>query len=345
MKLSAKKIAEFLEGGIVGSPDTCITKPAKIEEADTNSVSFIAHPKYEQYAATTNAGILIVNDTFNYSEDVRATLITVKDAYASFAKLLGLFASDRINTKIGIEERAFIAKTAVIGNQVYVGAFSYISENVRIGNHVKIFPNVFIGENSVIADHTIIYSGVNIYHDTQIGKSCIIHSGAVIGSDGFGFTPLEDGSYDKIPQLGNVILEDKVEVGANTTIDRATMGSTLIQKGVKLDNLITLAHNVELGENTVMAAQSGISGSTKLGKNCVVAGQVGFVGHITIADGSRFAAQCGVTKAIKDSNKAWLGAPADEYSHSIKTLVIYRNLPELEKRVRALENTLTVSKS
>lgn len=339
MEITASKIAKLVNGAIVGNPDIIVTQPAKIEEASATSISFIANPKYEQYAATTKAGVLIVNDSFQYTDDINATLILVKDAYTAFTKILEMFVKGRFS-KTGIEEKAFVAASAKIGNNVYVAGFAYISERAIIGNNVKIMPHVFIGEDAVIGDNTIIHSGVNIYHDCVVGSNCILHSGVVIGSDGFGFAPLEDGSYQKIPQLGNVVVEDCVEIGANTTIDRATMGSTIIRKGVKLDNLITIAHNVEIGTNTVIAAQTGVSGSTKLGNNCIVAGQVGFVGHITIADGSRFGAQSGIGKSITEPNKAWFDSPAFEYHRSLKSRAIYRNLPELEKRVRTLEQKL-----
>jgi UDP-3-O-[3-hydroxymyristoyl] glucosamine N-acyltransferase len=339
MELSAAKIAKLVNGAIVGNPDVLVSKPAKIEDADSTSVSFLANPKYEQYAATTKAGVLIVNESFQYTDDINATLVLVKDAYAAFTKILELFARGKFDKK-GVEEKAYVATSAKLGNEVYVAGFAYVSERAKIGNNVKILPHVYIGEDAIIGDNTIIHSGVNIYHDCVVGNNCILHAGVVIGSDGFGFAPLEDGSYQKIPQLGNVVIEDCVEIGANTVIDRATMGSTIIRKGVKLDNLITIAHNVEIGTNTVIAAQTGVSGSTKLGKNCIVAGQVGFVGHITIADGSRFGAQSGIGKSITEPNKAWFDSPAFEYHRSLKSRAVYRNLPELEKRLRELEQTI-----
>jgi len=344
MEITARKLAELLQGSIVGNADIKVNRPAKIEEATSEQVSFIANPKYEQYAITTKAGILIVNENFNYSDDTQSTLILVKDAYAAFTKVLEMFAQSRFDKK-GTEPGSFVSKTATIGNEVFVGAFSYIADNVKIGHNVKIFSNVFIGENTVIGDNTIIYPGVNIYHECAVGKNCIIQSGVVIGSDGFGFAPKEDGTYHKIPQLGNVLIEDNVEIGANTCIDRATMGSTIIRKGVKLDNLVMIAHNVEVGENTVIAAQSGVSGSTKIGKNCVIAGQVGFVGHITVADGSRIGAQSGVNKSIKEPNKAWTDSPVFDFQSSLRSRVIYKHLPELEKRLRDIEQLLKQSQS
>jgi UDP-3-O-[3-hydroxymyristoyl] glucosamine N-acyltransferase len=344
MEITARKLADILGGAVLGDADVKVVKPAKIDDATSDSVSFIANSKYEQYASVTKAAILVVNENFTLSDDINATLILVKDAYGAFTKVLELFATSRFD-KTGIEENSFIAPNTSLGIQVFVGAFSCISKNVKIGNGTKIFPNVFIGEDVEIGSNTIIYSGVNIYHECKIGSNCIIHSGAVIGSDGFGFAPDKNGVYNKIPQLGNVVIEDSVEVGANTTIDRATMGSTIIHKGVKLDNLITIAHNVEIGENTVIAAQSGVSGSTKIGKNCIIAGQVGFVGHITIADGSRFGAQSGIGKSISEPNKAWFDSPAFEYHKSLKSRVVYRSLPELEKRLREIENILKENKN
>jgi UDP-3-O-[3-hydroxymyristoyl] glucosamine N-acyltransferase len=343
MEITAKKLSELLNGSIVGNPDVVVRQPSKIEDATEDSVSFISNPKYEQYASVTRAGVLIVNENFHYTDDIRATLILVKDSYSAFTKVLELYHKSRFN-KSGIEMPSYISPTASMGKEVYVGAFTYIGDNVKIGNHVKIFPQVYIGEDSVIGDHTIIFPGVKVYHESVIGNHCIIHSGVVIGSDGFGYAPAENGSYQKIPQLGNVIIEDNVEIGANTTIDRATMGSTIIRRGVKLDNLITVAHNVEIGENTVIAAQTGISGSTKIGKNCLIAGQVGFVGHIVIADGSRIGAQSGIGKSIKEPNKAWFDSPAFEYHKSLKSRVIYRNLPELEKRIQELERQIALLK-
>ena len=258
--------------------------------------------------------------------------------HTAFAKVLEKFKSEEELT--GIENFAFIDPTARIGKNVYVGAFSYLSKNASIGNNVKIFPGTFVGEGVIINDHTIVFPGVSIYKSCLIGKNCVIHSGVVIGSDGFGFAPNDDGSYTKVPQLGNVIIEDNVEIGSNTTIDRATIGSTLIRKGVKLDNLIQIAHNVEIGENTVMAAQSGVSGSTKIGKNCQIGGQVGFVGHLHIAEGSRFGAKSGVGRSIIESYKAWNGIPAFEYTASLRAYALLRKLPQLEQRIADLEKML-----
>lgn len=340
MNITARQLAQILQGALVGNPDVIIHKPAKIEEATADSVSFIANPKYEHHAATTHAGVLIVNDTFHYTDDIRATLIIVKDAYTAFSKVLELYAKTRQEKKSGVEPHSYISPSARLGNNVYIGAFVYLSDGVVIGNNVKIFPQVFIGDNCTIGDNSVIYSGVHIYHDTVVGSHCIIHSGVVIGSDGFGFAPQPDGTYYKVPQLGNVVIEDHVEIGANTTIDRATVGSTTIRKGVKLDNLIMVAHNVEIGENTVIAAQTGISGSVKIGRNCIIAGQVGIAGHVAIADGSRIGAQSGITKNISEPDKAWFGSPVLEYHRSLKSLAVFRNLPELERRLRRLEEQL-----
>lgn len=288
---------------------------------------------------STNASLLIVNDDISFDKPVKAALLRVKDAYSAFTMVLEKFSNSVLEKK-GIEEPSFVSKSATLGKDVYVGAMSYIGDNVKLGNNVKIFPGVFIGEQSLIGDGTVIFPDTTVYHHSQIGKNCIMHSGTVIGSDGFGFAPLADGSYKKIPQLGNVLIEDNVEIGANTVIDRATMGSTIIRKGVKLDNLIQVAHNVEIGENTVVAAQTGISGSTRIGKNCVVGGQVGFVGHLDIADGTKVNAQSGVSKSVKEKGKKLTGSPAYDYTASLRSQAIFRSLPQLEKRIAELEKEL-----
>ena len=343
MELSAAKIAKLVNGAIVGNPDVLVSKPAKIEDADSTSVSFLANPKYEQYAATTKAGVLIVNESFQYTDDINATLVLVKDAYAAFTKILELFARGKFDKK-GVEEKAYVATSAKLGNEVYVAGFAYVSERAKIGNNVKILPHVFIGEDAIIGDNTIIHSGVNIYHDCVVGNNCILHAGVVIGSDGFGFAPLEDGSYQKIPQLGNVVIEDCVEIGANTVIDRATMGSTIIRKGVKLDNQIQVAHNVEIGENTVIAAQTGIAGSTKIGKNCMIGGQVGIAGHLTIADGVKIGAKAGILSSVESNEEILLGAPAFGLNDFKKSYVVFRNLPDIAKRVKNLEKEINKPK-
>jgi len=270
-------------------------------------------------------------------------LIRVPDAYKAFASLLELYQQAKGN-KTGIENPSFIDPSAKIGKDAYVGAFAYIGKNVKIGNYVKIYPQVYIGDDTVIGDDCILYAGVKIYENTKIGEACIIHSGAVVGADGFGFAPTEDGSYKKIPQVGNVILEDFVEVGANTTIDCATMGSTIIRKGTKIDNLVQIAHNVEVGENTVMAAQTGIAGSTKVGKNCMFGGHVGIAGHITIGDYVNMGAMSGVHSSIK-SNKTVLGAPAMEIAQAAKVFAIFRNLPQLREQINEMQKQLTQIKT
>ncbi|MDX2002515.1 MAG: UDP-3-O-(3-hydroxymyristoyl)glucosamine N-acyltransferase [Chitinophagales bacterium] len=340
MQITAKELCILLEGELEGNGETVVSNLAKIETATQDDISFIAQPKYEQYAHTTGAGVLIVAKTFRSEQPVKATLIRVDDPYQSFTKLLNLQASMQQTSLSGVEQPAFIGGGVVLPQDIYVGAFSYIGKGAKIGNGTKIHPQVYIGEHAVIGEHCIIYPGARIMHDCRIGNHCIIHPGAVIGSDGFGFAPNADGTYTKIPQTGNVILEDYVEIGANTTIDRATLGATVIKRGVKLDNLIQVGHNVEIGENTAMAAQVGIAGSTKIGKNVMVAGQVGFAGHLNIADGSKFQAQAGVPQSVEKPNAAWGGTPAIDVRQYIKSLVIFRNLPEMERRLREIEQQL-----
>jgi UDP-3-O-[3-hydroxymyristoyl] glucosamine N-acyltransferase len=338
MQFTALQIATLIKGRIEGNPDAKVNHVAKIEDAGENSLSFIANPKYEEYLYTTNASIIIVNDTLEVIEKIKPTLIRVKDAYSGFASLLEKYNEIISRTgKNGIEQPSFVSKTASIGKNVYIGAFTYVGDNVLIGDNVKIYPGCYIGDNVVINEDSKVFAGVKIYDGCSIGSRVIIHSGSVIGGDGFGFAPQNDGSYKKVPQIGNVIIEDDVEIGANTTIDRATMGSTHIHKGVKLDNLIQIAHNVEIGNNTVIAAQTGVSGSTKLGKNCIVGGQVGIVGHIQIADGTRINAQSGLSKSVNDPNTALTGSPAYDYKSSLRSQAIFRNLPELQQRIYKLE--------
>ncbi|MGN6476576.1 MAG: UDP-3-O-(3-hydroxymyristoyl)glucosamine N-acyltransferase [Flavipsychrobacter sp.] len=338
MQFTALQIATLIKGKIEGDPDAKVSHVAKIEEAGAGSLSFIANPKYEEYLYTTNASIIIVNDTLEVLEQVKPTLIRVKDAYSGFASLLEKY-NEIISRKgrNGIEQPSFVSKSASIGKDVYIGAFTYIGENVIIGDNVKIYPGCYIGDNVVVNEDSQLFAGVKIYDGCSIGSRVILHSGAVIGGDGFGFAPQKDGTYRKVPQIGNVIIEDDVEIGANTTIDRATMGSTHIRKGVKLDNLIQIAHNAEIGENTVIAAQTGVSGSTKLGKNCIVGGQVGIVGHIQLADGTRINAQSGLSKSVNEPNQALTGSPAFDYKSSLRSQAICRNLPELQQRIYKLE--------
>jgi UDP-3-O-[3-hydroxymyristoyl] glucosamine N-acyltransferase len=341
MHFTAQQIAAHLNGRIEGNPDARVSAVAKIEEAGEGQLSFVANPKYEEYLYTTKASIIIVNEDLTLNSEVAPTLIRVKDAYNGFASLLQLYNEVMSrNTKRGVEEPAHVAASAKLGKDVYVGAFSYVSENVQLGNNVQIYPGCYIGDGVTIGDDSRIYAGVKIYDSCELGARVTVHSGTVIGADGFGFAPQADGTYKKVPQIGNVIIEDDVEIGSNTSIDRATMGSTVIRKGVKLDNLIQIAHNVEIGEHTVIAAQAGISGSTKLGKGCMIGGQVGMVGHIQIADGVRINAQSGVSKSVEENNMALTGSPAFEYRTSLKSQAIYRNLPELQQRVARLEEEL-----
>ncbi len=342
MQFNATQIASFINGSIEGNPDVSISGIAKIEGAARGSLSFIANPKYEHYLYETEASIVIVNKSFQAERPVAPTLIRVEDAYAAFALLMDKYSqliSGNDNRK-GVEQPSFISDSARIGEDVYIGAFSYIGENVRLGNKVKIFPGTFIGDGVHIGDNTIVNAGVKIYHNCIIGKLAIIHAGVIIGADGFGFAPQPDGTYKKVPQLGNVVIEDQVEIGAGTTIDRATMDSTVIRKGVKLDNLIQIGHNVEIGEGTVIAAQTGVSGSTKIGKHCVIGGQVGIVGHIQIADGTKINAQSGLSKSITAPNMAFTGSPAFDYKSSLRSQAVFRNLPAILERIEKLEKLL-----
>lgn len=341
MQFTALQIATLIKGKIEGDPEAKVSHVAKIEEATEGSLSFIANPRYEEYLYSSNASIIIINDSLEVKEDIKPTLIRVKDAYSAFAFLLEKYNEIISRSgKNGIEQPSFISKTASIGKDVYIGAFTYIGDNVIIGDRVKVFPGSYIGDNVVINEDSKIFAGVKIYDGCSLGSRVVIHSGSVIGGDGFGFAPQNDGTYKKVPQIGNVIIEDDVEIGANTTIDRATMGSTCIRKGVKLDNLIQIAHNVEVGENTVIAAQTGISGSTKVGRNCIIGGQVGIVGHIHIADGTRINAQSGLSKSVTTSNTTLTGSPAYDYKSSLKSQAIFRNLPELHQRLLKLEETI-----
>lgn len=335
MKFTASQIAGILDGEIIGNPDVEVSKLSKIEEGTEGSLTFLANPKYTSYIYSTKASITIVNKTFDAEHNISTTLILVEDAYKSFSKLLEYYNQVKLN-KTGIEHPVYIAESAVYGPDHYIGAFTYIGENVTIGKNVKIYPNVYIGANSKIDDNVIIFSGTQIQSETVIGKNCIIHSGCVIGADGFGFSPDQDGHYQKVPQTGNVVLGNFVEIGAGTTIDRATLGSTTIKDGVKLDNQIQIAHNVEIGEDTVIAAQTGIAGSTKIGKNCIIGGQVGIVGHITIGDRAKIQAQSGIGRNVKD-DEVLQGSPALSYGDFNKSYVHFKNLPKLVDRIDQLE--------
>ncbi len=337
MEFTAKEIAEILKGDILGNPDVKVSDISRIEEGKPGTLSFLANPKYEKYLFETNASIVLVNKDLKIDKDVKSTLIRVDDAYRAFASLLDMYVQ-ALPRKKGIHEMAVICESAKIGKDVFIGAFSYIGDNVSLGDNVRIYPNVYIGDNVTIKDNTVINPGVNIYHNCIIGADCVIHSGVIIGSDGFGFVPQKDSNYKKIHQIGNVIIEDNVEIGANTCIDRATIGSTILRKGVKLDNLIQVAHNVEIGENTVIAAQTGIAGSTKIGKDCMIAAQAGIVGHLKIADDVKIGAQSGVTNDINKQGEIVLGSPALNIYTKRRVVAIYRNLPELLKRINILED-------
>lgn len=337
MQFTATQIALLVNGTIEGNADAVVSSFGKIEEAEQGQLTFLANPKYEDFLYTTNASIAIINNSYELKQPIHPTLVRVPDAYTAFAQLLGKYQELVTQQMKGIQQPSHIATSASVAEGVFVGAFTYIGEEVKVGANTKIFPNCFIGDNVTIGSNCIIYPGVKIYHDCILKNGVTIHAGSVIGSDGFGFAPQADGSYKKIPQIGNVVLEDGVEIGANTTIDRATMGSTVIRAGAKLDNLIQIAHNVEVGEDTVIAAQVGISGSTKVGKNVMIGGQAGIVGHIQIADGGRINAQSGVSKSMKEPYSTVTGSPAADYTSVLRSQAVFRNLPEMEKRVQELE--------
>jgi UDP-3-O-[3-hydroxymyristoyl] glucosamine N-acyltransferase len=339
MEFTAKAIAEFLTGEVVGNPEIKINNIAKIEEAKPGTLAFLANAKYNKYLYTTEASIVLINKDFEIEEEVKATLIKVENAYESFAKILELAEQSR-PVKQGISSLAFIEKSAKIGDGVYIAPFVYIGEDCIIEDNTKLFPHVFIDDNVTVKKNSTINSGVKIYHECMVGENCIIHAGAVIGSDGFGFAPDENNVYRKIPQLGNVIVEDNVEIGSNTTIDRATMGSTFIKKGAKLDNLNQIGHNVQIGENTVIAAQSGIAGSSKIGKNCQFGGQAGIAPHIEIADGVKIVPQSGIPNTIKEENSVVMGTPAFNIREYQKSFIVYKQLPDLYKRVKQLEKEI-----
>lgn len=337
MQFTASQVALMIQGKVEGDAATTVTSFGKIEEAVSGQLSFLANPKYEEYLYVTRASIVIVNDELVLKSPVNATLIRVPNAYSAFANLLTAYQNLAAQQLIGIQQPSYIATTATMGENVYIGAFAYLGEKVTIGNNSKIYPGVVLGDRVIIGNNTVLHAGVKVYHDCVIGNDTIIHAGTVIGSDGFGFAPQADGRYKKVPQLGNVVVEDDVEIGANTTIDRATMGSTIIRKGVKLDNLVQVAHNVEIGANTVIAAQTGISGSSKIGNGVMIGGQAGISGHITIADGSKINGKSGVTKTIKEPNKSFNGHPAYDFAASMRVHALTRTLPEMEKRVKELE--------
>jgi len=335
MKFTAAQIAGILEGDVIGNPDVEVSKLSKIEEGTEGSLTFLANPKYKPYIYSTQASITIVNKTFEAESKITTTLIKVDDAYKSFSKLLEYYNQIKLN-KSGIEQPSYISESANYGENIYIGAFSYLGNHVSLGENVKIFPGSYIGDNVKIGENTVIFAGVKIYSDCVIGGNCVINSGAVIGADGFGFAPNENGEYSKVPQTGNVIIEDYVDIGAATTIDRATLGSTIIRKGVKLDNQIQIAHNVEIGRNTVIAAQTGIAGSTKIGENCQIGGQVGIVGHLLIGNNVKIQAQSGITRNIKD-NEILQGSPAFGYGDFNKSYVYFKNFPKIVKDMNEIE--------
>jgi UDP-3-O-[3-hydroxymyristoyl] glucosamine N-acyltransferase len=338
MKFTAGQLAGILEGEVDGNPEIAVHKLTKIEEGEKGSLTFLANPKYTSFIYTTKASVTIVNRDFVPEQVLATTLIQVDDAYKSFSKLLEYYNQVK-SDKQGIENPVFMSETATYGIGLYLGAFSYLGNNVKIGEHVKIYPNVYIGDNVVIGNNVIIFAGAKIYSESVIGNHCVINSGVIIGADGFGFAPNEEGGFSKVPQTGNVILEDNVDIGAGTTIDRATLGSTILRKGVKLDNQIQIAHNVEIGEHTVIAAQTGIAGSTKIGKHCMIGGQVGIVGHISIGNRVRIQAQSGIGRNVKD-DEVLQGSPAYNYSDYNKSYVHFKNLGKIVNRIDEIDKTL-----
>ncbi len=340
MEISVKQIADLLEGNIEGNKEAIVSSLSKIEDGKQGTLSFLSNPHYTQYIYETNATAVIVNKNFIAEKTINTTLIRVDDAYQSFGKLLEIFNKFK-NNQIGVDSSASVHKTVKLAEEVFIGALAYIGSGVNIGKGTKIHPHCFIGDNVIIGDNCILHAGVHIFNDCIVGDNCTFQASSIIGSDGFGFVPNSDGEYHKVPQIGNVVVEDHVEIGANTTIDRATLGSTFIRKGVKLDNLIQIAHNVEIGENTVIAAQTGIAGSTKIGKNCMIGGQVGIVGHLTIADEVKIAAQSGISSSIKEKGAIIQGSPAFNIGDYKRSYVFFKKLPELYKRIQELEKELT----
>ena len=339
MEFTAKMIADYLQGSVEGDEEVKVNNISRIEEGKPGTLAFLANPKYTKYLYETNASIVLINKDFPLEKPVKATLVRVDDAYRSFAALLELYNQYRLQ-KSGVDEKASVSSSATIGENVYLGPFACVDDNAVIGNNVKIYPQVYVGQNVQVGENTVIYPGVKIYHDCKIGADCILHAGTVIGSDGFGFAPADDKNYRKIPQVGNVIVEDNVEIGSNCSIDRATIGSTIIRRGVKLDNLIQVAHNVEIGENTAFAAQVGISGSTKIGKNCQFGGQVGIAGHITIADEVKIGAQAGVAGSVKDNGVILLGSPAHKIQDERRSMALHHKLPEIWQQLNQLEREM-----
>ena len=343
MKFTAREIAALIGGKVQGSPEATVTKIGKFEEAVAGDLSFIANPKYEHFLKDTGASVVIVSDALLEKEAPEtATLIAVADPYSAFAKLLEVYQQMQLSgKKTGIEQPSFVAESAKVHSSAYVGAFSYIAEGVEIAEGASVYPGCYIGPGVKVGKDTTIHAGVRVYHGCEIGERCVLHAGVVVGSDGFGFAPQPDGTFKKVPQTGNVVIGNDVEIGANTTLDRATLGATHIHDGVKLDNLVQIAHNVEVGQATVIAAQTGISGSTKIGKGCMFGGQVGLAGHLHIADGTRINAQSGVAKSVEATGTVLNGTPAFEYRASMKSAAIYRNLPQIQQQITALEQKVT----
>jgi UDP-3-O-[3-hydroxymyristoyl] glucosamine N-acyltransferase len=338
MTFTANQIAVLLQGRIDGDPEKTVASFGRIEEAIDGQLAFLANPKYEEFLYSTGASVVIVGEKLELKQPVNSTLIRVADPYSAFASLLHHYQELKTSQLKGIEQPSYVSTTTTVGDNVYIGAFAYLGDGVILGKNVKIFPGVFIGNNVKVGDNSILHPGVKVYHDCVLGKNVVIHAGTVIGGDGFGFAPQADGTFKKVPQIGNVVIEDNVEIGSNATIDRATIGSTIVKSGAKLDNLIQIAHNVEVGNNTVIAAQAGVSGSTKIGNNVLIGGQAGVVGHIQIADGSKINAQSGVSKSIKKPKSAVTGSPAFDYASALRSQAVTRNLPDLEKRITELEN-------
>lgn len=340
MEFTADQIALLLQGEVKGNGSVKINQLAKIEEGKEGCISFLSNPKYENHLYSTQASAVIISRDFKPRKEVNTTLIVVADPYLAFTALLEEYYKLISFSKVGVEQPSYIGENATTGENIYRGAFSYIGNNCQLGVNVKIYPQAYLGDNVQVGNNTIIQAGAKIYPGTVIGNYCVIQSGTVIGSPGFGFAPQPDGTYKAIPQVGNVIIEDYVSIGANTTIDCATMGSTIIRWGVKLDNLIQIAHNVEVGKNTVIAAQAGVSGSTKVGENCVIAGQVGLVGHISVADKTSVGAQSGVSKSVKKAGTLLSGSPAFDYKSNLRSLTVFKKLPDLEKRLDELEEKI-----
>ncbi len=338
MQFTATQIAVLINGQIEGNADISVGSFGRIEEATEGQLAFLANPKYEEYLYSTGASIVIVSEKLELKEPINCTLLRVADPYTAFASLLHYYQQLKTQKLNGIQEPVFMGPNVKKGENVYIGAFAYIGEGCELGNNVKVFPGVFIGNSVKIGDNCMLHPGVKVYHDCLIGKNVTIHAGTVIGGDGFGFAPQADGTFKKVPQIGNVIIEDNVEIGSNATIDRATIGSTIIKAGAKLDNLIQIAHNVEIGHDTVIAAQAGVSGSTKIGNNVMIGGQAGVVGHITIADGSKINAQSGVSKTIKLPKSVVTGSPAFDSTSALRSQAVSRNLPDMEKRITELEH-------